>query len=384
MKSLNNQYPVLCVFPNDPIRAYFEKGEIKPRYFNPLNVFKEIHVISNTDNDVIEEKVQTIAGDAKLKIHTVGRINLTNYKKSEERVKMIVQDISPDIIRAYNPLVQGWLAARCAAYLKVPFVLSIHHNYERDGRRLFSSGGLQAYTKFQYTKRFIEPFVIQSADRVICIHKSIALYAKKYGARKIDLIYNRVYLNQFSPTVEKKFKFDRPTIINVARLVKEKNQQCLIHAIKDMDVNLLLVGDGPDFEYLNSLVKKLGCAERVKFVKSVPHSEIQHYYASADIFAAPVIDRGIGIPFLEAMASGLPTVLREHDPPEEGEMLDDAAIFVKNTPEEFRKAFERILSDSNLRQKLSSLSLKKAQEMGGEEMEKKEAGIYIDLLGQED
>lgn len=29
----------LCVFPNDPIKAYLEKGEIKERYFNPKNLF---------------------------------------------------------------------------------------------------------------------------------------------------------------------------------------------------------------------------------------------------------------------------------------------------------------------------------------------------------
>ena len=27
----------LCVFPNDPLQAYYDKGEIKERYYNPNN-----------------------------------------------------------------------------------------------------------------------------------------------------------------------------------------------------------------------------------------------------------------------------------------------------------------------------------------------------------
>jgi len=30
---------ILCVFPNDPIIAYYQKGEIKERYFN---LFKDV------------------------------------------------------------------------------------------------------------------------------------------------------------------------------------------------------------------------------------------------------------------------------------------------------------------------------------------------------
>ena len=53
----------LCVFPNDPLKSYFEKGEIKERYFNPNNLFDEIHVISLFEEDISEEKVKEVAGN---------------------------------------------------------------------------------------------------------------------------------------------------------------------------------------------------------------------------------------------------------------------------------------------------------------------------------
>ena len=59
----------LCIFPNDPLQAYFDKGEIKDRYYNPNNFFDEIHFITLTDNDVDVDKIQTIGGTAKIIIH---------------------------------------------------------------------------------------------------------------------------------------------------------------------------------------------------------------------------------------------------------------------------------------------------------------------------
>ena len=73
----------LCIFPNDPIIAYYQKREIKERYFNPENLFDEIHIISFTDKEIDVSKVQQIAGNAKLIIHTVGKINVKNRKKEK-------------------------------------------------------------------------------------------------------------------------------------------------------------------------------------------------------------------------------------------------------------------------------------------------------------
>jgi len=74
-----------------------------------------------------------LAGNAKLKIHSVDKINLKNRTKHKEKIKTLVKSINPSIIRAYNPLVQGWFAALCSDELKIPFYLSLHINH--DGMR---------------------------------------------------------------------------------------------------------------------------------------------------------------------------------------------------------------------------------------------------------
>ena len=69
----------ICIFPNDPIIEYYKKGEIKDRYFNPNDFFDEVHIISFIEKDIEEERVKNLVGNAKLKIHSVGKINLKNY-----------------------------------------------------------------------------------------------------------------------------------------------------------------------------------------------------------------------------------------------------------------------------------------------------------------
>jgi len=75
----------LCIFPNDSLKSYYEKGELKEAYFNPGNYFQEIHIISLFDEEIKEEKVQELAGKAILKIHKIGKVNLSNYRSFEKK-----------------------------------------------------------------------------------------------------------------------------------------------------------------------------------------------------------------------------------------------------------------------------------------------------------
>lgn len=371
----------LCVFPNDPLEAYYKKGEIKERYFNPLNLFDEIHVITLADTDVEEEKVKTMAGNALLRIHTVGKINLKNIHTEKEHALDLVKEIKPSVIRSYNPLIQGWLGTYCAKKMGIPSVVSLHGDYDRDRRhQSWKNRDYASYLRLLITGWFIEPYVLKNTDKVICIYNFIIPYARKYGAKDIEVIYNRVDLSRFSSNAEKALSLDKPAIISVGRLIKEKNHECLIHAIKDLDVYLILIGDGVLYEYLNELAKKLDVENRVIFLRSVPHSEIHKYYASANIFALPIKYGGFAIPALEALASGLPVVLPKPEWEEKPEIIGDVVTLVDNEPEAFRCAFQRLIADQELMAQMARKGQEKVKELDGSVMERKEAEMYKTLI----
>ncbi len=256
----------LCVLPNDQLSAYYQKGEIKPRYFNPKNIFDEIHVISLFNSEEKAENVKTVAGNADLKIHVVGKVNLLNKNSKKKLVLDLVREIKPDVIRSFNPLLQGWMAAQAKKELGIPLVISLHGDYDRD-LRYFAKKNRRyiEYLKLQYSKKILESFSISNADEVIIVYDFIRSYAKKMGAKNINLIYNRVDLSQFSPNIKPLFKEKKPVIICVGRLIKEKNQQCLIRAIKDLDVVLLLIGSGVEYKNLVNFSKELGIEDKVRF-----------------------------------------------------------------------------------------------------------------------
>ena len=337
----------ICVFPNDPLEAYHKKGEIKPRYFNPKNLFDEVHVISMFDSDIEEDKVKVVAGSASFKIHTTGKVNLLNRKSMKKKVVEIIKKINPDVIRAYNPLLQGWMAAQIKNELEIPLVISLHGDYDRD-RRYFAKKNKDytSYFKLLYSKRTLENYALKNADEVIIIYEFLRRYAQKMGAKRINLIHNRIDLTQFEGRINPAFEEQKPVVICIGRLIKEKNQECLIRAIKDLEVKLLLIGDGIEYENLVTLAKDLGISNKVRFERSIPHEKIQEYYAASTIFALPIKYGGFAIPAIEAAASKLPVILPKQEFDSNPDIVSDFALLVDNNPESFKNAIKNVLENN--------------------------------------
>jgi glycosyltransferase involved in cell wall biosynthesis len=105
---------------------------------------------------------------------------------------------------------------------------------------------------------------------------------------------------------------DRPTVLCVARHYPRKRITDLVAAIVSLqrylpDVQLRIVGDGPERANLEAQARALGL-RNVAFVGSLPDAELKREYAHADVFCLPSTQEGFGIVFLEAMVAGLPIV----------------------------------------------------------------------------
>ncbi len=373
----------LCVFPNDALESYLKKGEIKSRYFNPKNLFDEIHVISLFDSDTNPENVKNLAGDADLKIHVIGKTNLLNIKSKEKEITNLIKKINPDVIRSFNPLLQGWLATKAGKKLKIPVIISLMADYDRDLRYHAKKNKKWInYLKLKYSRYTLEKFSIKNADEIIIIYEFIRNYAKKLGAKNINLIYNKIDLSKFSPNITPKIIENKPIIICVGRLMKEKNQECLIHAIKNLDVILLIIGDGVQYLELVKLVEKLDLKDKVRFEKNIPNDEINGYYTSADIFALPIKYGGFAIPALEAASSGIPVILPRQEFDSNPEIIENFAMLVENTPKSFETAIKEILSNDSLKNKMVENGFKTIKSINGEVMEKNEEKLYLKVISK--
>jgi glycosyltransferase involved in cell wall biosynthesis len=368
-----------CIFPNDPIMAYYEKGEIKERYFNPKNIFDEVHIISFIDKDVEVEKVQKIAGNAKLIIHSVGKINIKNRKKEISKILEIVKKINPGVIRAYNSRLEGWFAANCAEKLNIPFFLSIHTQMDHN-RKIAKKTNFKKYLGLKYLEKFIEPYVIQQANKITIVYRIIEPYIIKKGGKNLELLYNRIDLSQFS-NGRKIEGLPTPLVLSVGNLIKEKNHECIIRAMKNLDAHCLIIGKGNDFERLQKIIIEEMLENKIQIIDSIAYNEIQNYYKSASVFALaydPELE-GLPMPVIEAMASGLPIVIPFQ---KEGfsDGLENSVIFSERNSIEFHNNIKKILNNQNISHELSINCINKSKDFDEEIIEKREAEIFAELI----
>ncbi|RZD48780.1 MAG: glycosyltransferase family 1 protein [Thaumarchaeota archaeon] len=368
----------ICIFPNDPLIAYYDKGEIKDKYYNPGNFFDEVHFITLTDQDIESSKIQKIVGEAKMVIHSVGKINIKNRKKHLKEIIELCRKINPDVIRAFNPFVEGWLAANCAQKLGKPFFVSLHTQY--DYNRKLSKNKLKKYLVLKYTEKFIEPFVLDAADKIVVVYKIIQPYVTKHSSKNSEVLHNKVDCNRFF-NGKPISNLPQPLILSVGNLIPVKNHKILIKSMRVIEGHLLIIGNGELFSELNQLIIKYKIEHKVTIKKSVPNDQIQNYYKSAEIFALAYNTKveSLPIPVIEAMAAGLPIVIPS---PEEGfsEGLENAAIFTKNNEKSFTENIQKLLKSKDLRKKYSNQSLTKAKEFDSEKIEKREVEIYSELI----
>jgi len=125
-----------------------------------------------------------------------------------------------------------------------------------------------------------------------------------------------------------------------------------------IDVGLIAVGSPPTLDELNFIQTQIP-NNRFEF-QSANDSQLATLYRKAELFIFPSDVEGFGLPTLEAMASGCPTVLSNI--PIFKEVAGDCALYATaHDPESFSAQMETILNDGIIRQSLVSSGIDRAR-----------------------
>ena len=162
--------------------------------------------------------------------------------------------------------------------------------------------------KVEALKR-VRNFYVRHADALIVPSRYLAHWIGFWGRakKKISVIYNAVELPACSPAVIP--LSTRIKIVTVGRLVPWKQVDRLIKAVAQCEgTGLVIVGDGPDRNRLEQLVRGQALSDRVYFAGQRKQEETVSLMAACDLFVLNSTYEGLPHVVLEAMGAGLPVV----------------------------------------------------------------------------
>lgn len=156
-------------------------------------------------------------------------------------------------------------------------------------------------------------------------------------------------------------------VLNVGRLAPVKGQAVLLDAIAALardgrDVELLVVGDGPERAALERAAGGLELNGRVRLLGARSAEETLALYQQADAFCLTSFAEGLPVVLMEALAAGLPSVAtRIMGVPE---LIEDGRTGLLVTPgraDEVAAALARLADDADLRSRLAAAGRKKVE-----------------------
>ncbi len=157
--------------------------------------------------------------------------------------------------------------------------------------------------------------MVQGSDVVIGMSSDIITRAHRHFriTRDITLIPHSITRPVFTPRTRAELGYAPEDIllVTVGRLVPRKAVQDLmvvVRALRNPNVKLLIVGDGPERPALEAKAVALQVAEQVHFLGNVSEDLKYQLLNVSDVYVSTTQHEGFGLVFLEAMATGLPVV----------------------------------------------------------------------------
>jgi len=188
---------------------------------------------------------------------------------------------------------------------------------------------------------------------------------RHYGVKpgKVAVVYNSVDSKSIEKIKRGRREKKGTKIITVGRIVRHKRMGDIITALHKLslkfpDINLTVVGDGPEKAELERLVERMGMVQQVQFCGSINHNETLELLKTADVFVLNSTYEGLPHTVIEAMACSVPVIatgIRGTD-----EVIDDGRtglLLPLDDEQVLVYAIAKLLEDKKLAERLAEQAL---------------------------
>jgi glycosyltransferase involved in cell wall biosynthesis len=272
-----------------------------------------------------------------------------------------------------------WMASFIGALLPIPYIrgpgggaqrtpsafLHIYSLCERLEERLRSIG--------QWFFRH-DPFFILGQDRakaiLICNNEILKIIPKKWQNKTYLFPVNGVSEEDLVSVSNLKKSNDKFRVLSAGKFLYWKAFNLAIRAFKAFlkvcpNSELILVGDGPQFPHLKTLVETLGIQRQVKFKGWLQRKELLKEMSLCDVFLYPSLREGGGAVVVEAMAVGKPIICLDKGGPGMHVTEDCGIKITPKSPEqvvqEMAKALERLYKNKDLSERMGRAARERAE-----------------------
>lgn len=271
-----------------------------------------------------------------------------------------VANFEPDLIHVHHLSLVSWVARYIRAVRGIRYLITSH------GSCLYHILNDKRYLP-------LSEDAVRSAKAVTVVSgDSRSKLLKTFGrdnSKKIHIIPGGIDINQYPPKldasgIDEKFGLkDKKIVLFTGRLVSHKGVRYLVAAAKNIKGEIILVGEGPEKQYLTSLIAKKQLTN-VRLLGYLTGQELINLYYRADIFVAPSVwDEPLGLTILEAMAAKTPVIATRKGGIPLLIKHNVNGLFVRpRNSQKIAEACNKLLENEELRQKMGEAARKTVEE----------------------
>ncbi len=244
---------------------------------------------------------------------------------NDPKIISFIASFQPDVVHIHTDTKIGYMGLIVADKTNAPVVFTIH-DYFMD-RNAADKSKMVWNVKTYFEKQHFRD-MLDNADVVTSSCSRASIFVQKADRkRKVMLIRSNTDMERFdyhnaTKTSIRKMRTrlglsQRATVaVFAGKLTVEKNLEFMLtafsqHIKKTDNIQLLIVGDGTETEYLQRLCKVLKIEDMVFFAGSVANTIMPDIYSACDIYVCSAEDSLVSMSFVEAMACGLPVLVKE-------------------------------------------------------------------------
>lgn len=244
----------------------------------------------------------------------------------QPKLASLIKKLSLDLIHTHTEFSLGIFGRIMAKELKLPTVHTYHTIYED-----YTHYITHFKTLDKRAKAFVRVFTkicCNTVEQVIVPTEKVRELLLEYSVyRDISIVPTGVNLKKFNPELYSKEEVLKvrqhfglnakdKVLLYVGRISKEKNIAEIMEAMPEYmrdreQVRFLIVGGGPEMEYLKQTVAEQKMQDKIIFTGPQPWDNIGLYYQLGDVFVSGSQSETQGLTYIEAMAAGLPIVAKK-------------------------------------------------------------------------